>query len=54
MLLVELGSIVLLVACANKVFEQKDKSKTNATRGRLRIKKIWPKLRESFLTIEKK
>jgi hypothetical protein len=37
MLLVELDSVVLLVACANKVFEQKDKSKTNAARGRLRI-----------------
>jgi len=39
MLLVELGSIVLLVACANKVFEQKNKSKAKAARGRLRIKK---------------
>jgi hypothetical protein len=40
MLLVELDSVVLLVACANKVFEQRDKSKTKAARGRLRIKKI--------------
>jgi hypothetical protein len=54
MLFVELVSIELLVACANKVFEQKDKSKAKAARGRLRIKKILPKLRESFLTIETK
>ncbi len=53
-LLTELDSVELLVVCANKLFEQKDKSKTNAARGRLRIKKILPKLRESFLTIKTK
>jgi hypothetical protein len=53
-LLTELDSVELLVVCANKLFEQKDKSKTNAARGRLRIKKILPKLRESFLTIDKR
>jgi hypothetical protein len=53
-LLTELDSVELLVVCANKLFEQKDKSKANAARGRLRIKKFWSKLRESFLTIEKK
>jgi hypothetical protein len=37
MLLVELDSDELLVFCAIKEFEQKDKSKTNAARGRLRI-----------------
>jgi hypothetical protein len=37
MLLVELNSVELLVFCAIKEFEQKDKSKTNAARGRLRI-----------------
>jgi hypothetical protein len=51
-LLTELDSVELLVVCANKLFEQKDKSKANAARGRLRIKKFWSKLRESFLTIE--
>ena len=39
MLLTELDSVELLVVCANKVFEQKDKSKANAARGKLRIKK---------------
>ncbi len=37
MLFTELDSVELLVNCANKLFEQRDKSKTNAARGRLRI-----------------
>lgn len=44
MLLFELDSVVLLEACANKVFEQKDKRKTNAARRRLRIKKNWAEI----------
>jgi hypothetical protein len=33
----ELTSIVLLLVCANKLFEQKEKSNTNAARESLRI-----------------
>jgi len=37
MLFTKLDSVELLLDCANKLFEQRDKSKTKATRGRLRI-----------------
>jgi hypothetical protein len=37
MLFSELDSVELLLDCANKLFEQRDKSKTNAARGNLRI-----------------